>query len=94
MDRPDLIWIGAIVAALVFLDLLVVELRRMLREGKRIVSRLAAYADLPLFAQLAASDRDVERIVRALDALPPLFARAQAALAVLHLYKPKDSSPV
>ncbi|MGA2393565.1 MAG: hypothetical protein ABSH03_09475 [Candidatus Lustribacter sp.] len=92
MDRPDLVWIGAIVVALVFFDLLFVELRRILREGKRIASRLAAYADLPVFAQLAASDRDIERILTALDALPPLFARAQAALAVLPFYKPKGSS--
>jgi hypothetical protein len=93
MDRPDLIWIGAIVAALVFLDLLLVELRRILREGKRIATRLSAYADLPIFQQLAQSERDVERIVNALDALPPLAARAQAALAVLPFYKPKGSSP-
>lgn len=93
MDRPDLMWIGAIVAALVFLDLLFVELRRILREGKRIASRLGAYADLPVFAALAASDRDIERILRALDALPLLFARAQAALAALRFYLPKGSSP-
>lgn len=93
MDGPGLLWIGTIVAVLVFLDLLFVELRRILREGKRIASRLAAYADLPLFGQLAQSDRDIERIANALDALPPLFARAQTALAVLPFYRPKGSSP-
>ena len=93
MDRSVLIWIGAIAAALIFLDLLVNELRKIFRQGKRIASRLAAYADLPVFALIDKSDRDVERIVNALDALPPLFARAQAALDVLRFYKPKGSSP-
>jgi hypothetical protein len=93
VDRSVLIWIGAIAAALIFLDLLFNELRKIFRQGKRIASRLAAYAELPIFASIDKSDRDIERIVNALDALPPLFERAQAALAVLRCYKPKGSSP-
>jgi hypothetical protein len=93
MDRSGLFWIGLIVVVLVFLDLLFVELRRVFREGKRIVTRLAAYADLPLFAELAASEYYVGRIVRALDTFARLIERAQTALAVLRRYIPKGSSP-
>jgi hypothetical protein len=93
MDRSGLVWIGTIVAVLVFLDLLFVELRRVFREGKRLANRLAAYGELPIFDQLATGERDAERIVLALDALAPLAERAQAALAVLRRYIPKGSSP-
>jgi len=93
MDSPDLWWIGGVVAVLVFLDLLFVELRRILREGKRIVSRLEGYADLPLFGLLEASERDAERIAAAIDAAAALAERGRAALAVLPFYKPKGSSP-
>ena len=86
-------WIGAVVAVLVFLDLLFVELRRVLREGTRIARRLAGYADLPIFSLLAASGDDAERIGRAIEALTPLLERAQSALAVLRRYIPKGSSP-
>lgn len=94
MENPDLLWIGVAVAALVFLDVLFVEVRRIFREGKRIVTRLEAYADLPLFSLLAASEHDIERIGRAVEALPALIDRARAALAVLRVYRrPKGSSP-
>lgn len=93
MDRPDLVWIGVIVAVLVFLDLLFVELRRIVREGRRLVRRLLAYADSPMFELLASSEYDTERLVRAIEALPPLIERGQAALAALRFYKPKGSSP-
>ncbi len=52
-----MLWIGTIVAVLVFLDLLFVELRRVFREGKRIVRRLGGYTELPIFSLLAASAR-------------------------------------
>lgn len=93
MDRSGMLWIGLIVAVLVFLDLLFVELRRIVREGKRIASRVAGYAELPLLVQLAASERDLERILNALDALAQLIERGQIALAVLRGYLPKGSSP-
>jgi len=93
MDASAALWIGTAVAVLVFLDLLFVEVRRAVREGKRFASRLEAYAELPLFAKLDASERDAERIARAIDALPPLLERAQAALTVLGRYRPKGSSP-
>ena len=88
-----MLWIAAVVAVLVFLDLLFVELRRAFREGKRIVMRLAGYGNLPLWSLLAASEHDVERIAGAADAVTPLLERAQAALAVLRRYLPKGSSP-
>jgi hypothetical protein len=94
MDPSSLVWIGSIVAVLIFLDLLFVELRRIFREGKRLVVRVFAYADLPIFDLLAASERDFERIVIAIDALAPLLARTNAALESLRsVYRPKGSSP-
>lgn len=88
-----MVWIGAIVVALVFLDLLFVELRRIFREAKRIVTRLEAYGDLPIFAALATAERDAERIAAAFEALGPLQERWQLALGELRRYLPKGSSP-
>ena len=93
MDSNGMVRIGEIVAVLVFLDLLFVELRRAFREGKRIVRRLEGYGELPIFSLLAASERDVDRIVHAIDAVAPLIDRAQDALGVLRAYIPKGSSP-
>jgi hypothetical protein len=88
-----MLWVGGVVAGLVFLDLLFVELRRVFREGTRIVRRLEAYGELPIFALLVTSERDVERIAAAVDALEPLLERTQRALDVLRRYIPKGSSP-
>lgn len=93
MEGSGLLWIGTIVAVLIFFDLLLVELRRIWREGKRIVARIEGYAELPIFAQLEASERDAERITAALDALGPLVTRGQTALATVRGYSPKGSSP-
>jgi hypothetical protein len=93
MDRSIVVWIGTIVVVLVFLDLLFVELRRIFREGKRLAKRLAAYRELPIISRLATGERDVERILAAIDALGMLMERAQRAIAVLRRYIPKGSSP-
>jgi hypothetical protein len=93
MDGSSMVWVGAIVALLVFLDLLFVELRRAFREGKRIARRLAGYGELPVLSLLATSQHDVERIVRAIDAVPPLIERAERAIRVVRGYIPKGSSP-
>jgi hypothetical protein len=93
MDGSGIVWVGAIVAVLVFLDLLFVELRRAFREGKRIVRRLEAYGELPILSLVATSERDVERIVRAIDEVPPLIERARRAVAIVRGYIPKGSSP-
>ena len=98
MDRSGAVWIGTIVAVLVFLDLLFVELRRIYREGKRLIARLEAYGTLPILSLLAASERDVERILAAVDAMTVLAERARRAIAVLRgylprRYLPKGSSP-
>ncbi len=94
MDPSALVRIGSIVAVLIFLDLLFVELRRIFREGKRIVVRLVGYADLPIFDLLATSSHDIDRIVNAIDALASLANRAQIALESLRrVYRPKGSSP-
>ena len=88
-----MLWIGTIVAVLIFLDLLFVEVRRIFRELKRLLTRVSAYGELPIFAQLAKSERDVERIVTALDALDALARRFQAAIDSVRRYSPKGSSP-
>jgi hypothetical protein len=93
MDRSGMVWIGTALAVLIFLDLLFVELRRVFREGKRIVQRLDAYAELPIFSLLANAEHDVERIVSALDALTPLAERGRHAIGVVRGYLPKGSSP-
>jgi putative copper export protein len=93
MDASSMLWVGGIVAVLVFLDLLFVELRRAFREGKRVMRRLAAYGELPILSLLATSEHDVERIIRALDAVQPLIERAERAIGVVRRYIPKGSSP-
>jgi hypothetical protein len=93
MDGSGMVRVGVIVAVLVFIDLLFVELRRAFREGKRIVRRLEGYGELPILSLLATSERDVERIMAAIDAATPLLERAQRAIGVLRAYMPKGSSP-
>jgi hypothetical protein len=93
MDGSGVVWVSAIVAVLVFLDLLFVELRRAFREGKRIARRLEGYGELPILSLIATSERDVERVIRAIDAVPPLIERARRAIAVVRGYMPKGSSP-
>jgi hypothetical protein len=87
------LWIGVIVAAFVFLDLLFVELRRVFRELNRLVTRIEAYGELPIFSLLAAGEADMDRIARAVEAVPPLIERARSAIAVVRRYLPKGSSP-
>jgi hypothetical protein len=83
MDRGAIGWIAAAIVGLVFLDLVFVELRRAVREGTRIVRRLGSYGDLPIVSLLPGAADDAERLARALDAVPLLLARAEAALAVI-----------
>jgi hypothetical protein len=93
VEGSGLVWIGIVVAVLIFVDLLFVELRRIYREAKRLVTRIEAYGELPLFAQLEASERDAERLSNALEALGPLVARAGGALTTVRGHIPKGSSP-
>jgi hypothetical protein len=93
MDRSGVMWIGAAVAALVFLDLLFVELRRCVREAKRIAARLQGYTELPIFSLIAAAEHDVERIAQASEEIPLLLERAALAIATLRSYLPKGMSP-
>jgi hypothetical protein len=103
MDPTGVTWIALAVAVIVFLDLLFVELRRCVREAKRIATRLSAYAELPVFSLLATTEHDVSRLTAALETIPVLIERAQAAVAVIRRpfgrgepaadYLPKGSSP-
>jgi hypothetical protein len=83
VDRSLIGWIALAVAVFVYLDLLFVELRRTYREGKRIVTRLIAYGDLPVVRRAAQTGDDVERLTRALEAVPPLLERGRSALAAI-----------
>lgn len=83
MDHETIAWIGAAIAVLVYLDLLSVEIRRVVREGKRVAARLGAYADLPIFSLLAAAERDVERIDAALPKIAAGLLKVKAALTAL-----------
>ncbi len=64
-----------------YLDLLFVEVRRIVREASRIVGRLLGYADLPVVQQASRAGDDVERLLAAIERVPPLLTRAQAAVA-------------
>ena len=70
-----------------FVDVLLVEVRRCTREGKRIAQRIAAYAELPIVSLAASAPNDVQRIATALERTADLFARAERALATLHLIR-------
>ena len=93
MDRTAVAWVGVAVAALVFADLLFVEIRRIVRELKRIDKRLKGYSELPILSLAAAASSDVDRITAAADEVAVLIARGQLAIAQLRSYFPKGSSP-
>ncbi len=83
MNQSAIGWIALAIAVFVYLDLLFVELRRIGREGLRIVKRVAAYGDLPVIAQAGRTGDDVERLAVALERVAPLMARAQTALVAI-----------
>ncbi len=83
MDQSAIGWIALAIAVFVYLDLLFVEVRRIYREGARIVRRLIAYADLPVVRQAARAGDDVERLTLALEALGPLIERGREAIEVI-----------
>jgi hypothetical protein len=83
VDQSAIGWIALAIAVFVYLDLLFVELRRIMLEGMRIVRRVAAYAELPVVKQAGRAGDDVERLTLALDRIAPLAERAQRALATI-----------
>jgi hypothetical protein len=94
VDHTTLTLVGVAIAVLVFLDALFVEIRRILREGKRLVRRLEGYAEQPIFALLAQAEADGERISRALEALPALLDRGREAwLTVLTFGRVRPAPP-
>jgi hypothetical protein len=93
MDRSGIMWIGVAVVVLVFLDLLFVELRRGVREAKRIVLRLQGYTELPLFSLMENAGNDVERIASASDEIASLIERGTLAVTTIRSYLPKGVSP-
>jgi hypothetical protein len=88
MDSSTIFWIAVIVLAFVYVDVMLVEIRRCAREAKRLVRRLEGYADLPIFSLAAVSSDDALRIATALERIPGLVLRAEAALVALKLRKP------
>jgi hypothetical protein len=91
VDQSALGWIIPAIAIVVFLDLLVVELRRVAREGMRIVTRVLAWGDLPVLAQAGRAGDDLERIALAIDQVSPLLERARVALTTIRY--PRGQAP-
>jgi hypothetical protein len=83
VDQNTVFWIGGIVAVFVFLDILIVEIRRCVREGRRIARGLAGYAELPIFSLLASTPAELTRLEASLTEIAALLVRARAALAAL-----------
>ena len=83
MDGEMVLKVALGVALVIFADALFVELRACAREAKRLIARLGAYGELPIVSLLATTERDVERLNVALEALPPLLERGSRALTVL-----------
>jgi hypothetical protein len=83
VDQDAIGWVALAIAAFVYFDLLFVELRRIAREGLRIVKRVTAYGELPVIAQAGRAGDDVARLTLALERLTPLLDRAQTALAAI-----------
>ena len=83
MDQNTVFWIGGIVAVFVFVDILIVEIRRCVREGRRIAQRIAGYADLPIVSLAAATPAELVRLEASLSEIASLLVRARAALGAL-----------
>jgi hypothetical protein len=92
VDQTTVFWIAGAVAAFVFVDVLIVELRRCLREGRRIADRLVAYADLPIFSVVAGVPHEAERLVRAFESIAPLIVRGKTALVALGIARERDAT--
>jgi len=92
VDENTVFWIGGAVAAFVFVDVLIVEIRRCLREARRIGSRLAAYVDLPVVTLASEAQRDLTRLLHALEEMAALLDRARIALAALGFGRPNGAS--
>ena len=83
MNASAIGWIALAIVAVVFLDILFVEVRRSVREAMRIVKRVGAYGDLPVLAQAARTGDDVERISAALEMVPSLLERGRVAVTTI-----------
>ncbi|MDP9106048.1 MAG: hypothetical protein M3N49_08940, partial [Candidatus Eremiobacteraeota bacterium] len=78
-----IIWWVALVAVVAVLALAGAQAMRALREVKRLKTRVAAYAELPLFASLERAETDAQRLGAAVEAIAPLIARSEAAVAII-----------
>jgi hypothetical protein len=78
-----IVWWATLVALIIVLALAGAQVVRALREFKRVQTRVAGFADLPVMKALANVEADVRRIERAGDGIAPLVDRAHAALAVI-----------
>lgn len=77
-------WLFVVAWAIVLGLLLLVQLPRGIREGRRIVSRvLRLVNDPPLAKELAKAEADGKRLMGALERIPPLQCRAQGALETI-----------
>ncbi len=83
MNASAIGWIALAIVAVVLLDLLFVEVRRIVREATRIAKRVRAYGDVPVLAQAARTGDDVERMNAALETIPSLLERGRVAVTTI-----------
>jgi hypothetical protein len=80
--RGLVVW-ATVVALVVLLALAVAQLVRALRELKRLLGRVEAFAAHPVVAALEKGEADLRRLEAALAQLEPLLDRALAAVAII-----------
>jgi hypothetical protein len=80
--RGLVVW-ATVVALVVLLAVVVAQLLRALREMKRVLSRVAALAEHPVFAALEKGEADLRRLEAAVAQIEPLLARALVAIAII-----------
>ena len=72
-----------VVAVVVVLAMAGAQAMRALRELKRAKARVDAYSELPVLAALERAETDAQRLEGAVEAITPLLARAEAAVAII-----------
>jgi len=83
MSAHAIVWWASLVALIVVLGLAGAQALRALRELKRAQARVAGFGELPVFAALARAETNAQRLQGAVEAIAPLVARAEAAVAVI-----------
>ena len=83
MPAHAIVWWVVLVALAVTLVAAGLQIVRAWREARRIAGRLDALADAPVFGAVERAEASLARIEAAVAAVPPLVARAGAAVEVM-----------